>query len=492
MPEPDDHDLLADFARSGSEAVFAALVARHVNLVYSAALRFTSNPHHAEEITQVVFIILARKAGTLSSRTVLSGWLYQSARLTAANFVKGEVRRQRREQEAYIQSTLTGPDPAVWKQIAPLLDEALGRLGETDRNAIVLRFFENKTAQEVGAVLKLNEVAAHKRVSRALDKLRKIFTKHGVTLSATLIAGAVAANSVQAAPVGLAATVTVAAFKGSVASATVTALVKGTLKFMNYTKLKLAIGVTAGILLAGGAVTVVLSSDESGAAPSAGEIFKRAQEKYTSMKSYSDEGKTIATLNGTTITTTFAIKLGRPDLYRVEWTQSTAYFTNGGTVWSAGSGDFMAQNYGHYNAKPVKYQDMQSTLAAASGISASATATIPGTFFKLNWGNQLGGSAASEKRQADERVGDVDCYVFTSDLKGRTKTIWIGKQNFLIHQVRIVTSAADLKAMMTEEAKRHPQIAASMSKTEYTEVISTETHENISVDQNFSSADFVR
>jgi RNA polymerase sigma factor (sigma-70 family) len=492
MPELDDHDLLADFARSGSEAAFAALVARHVNLVYSAALRFTGNPHHAEEITQAVFINLARKAGALSSRIVLSGWLYQTARLTAANFVKGEVRRERREQEAYMQSTLTEPDLAVWEQIAPLLDQAMGRLGETGRNAIVLRFFENKTAQEVGTALKLNEAAAHKRVSRALDKLRKVFTKHGATLSATLIAGAVAANSVQAAPVGLAAKVTATALKGSAVSATITRRVKGTLKLMNYAKLKLAVGITAGILLAGGAATVVLSSDESGAALSPGEIFKRAQENYASMKSYSDEGKTIATLNGTTITTTFAIKLARPDLYRVEWTQATAYFTNSGTVWSAGNGDFMAQNYGQYNAKPVKYQDMQSTLATATGISASATATIPGTFFKMNWGDQLGGSTAGEKRQADQTVGNVDCYVFRNDLKGRTKTIWIGKQDFLIHQVRIVTSAADLKAMMTEEAKRHPQIAAQLSKTEYTEDISTETHENISVNQKFSPADFVR
>ena len=110
MTELDDHELLAEYARTESEAAFAALVARYVNLVYSAALRFTGNPHHAEEITQAVFIILARKAGGLRRGTVLSGWLYQTARLTAANFVKGEIRRQRREQEAYMQSTLTEPE----------------------------------------------------------------------------------------------------------------------------------------------------------------------------------------------------------------------------------------------------------------------------------------------------------------------------------------------------------------------------------------------
>src|SRR5438309_247463 len=116
MTELDDDQLLAEFTRVQSETAFAALVTRHVNLVYSAALRFAGNPHHAEEITQAVFIILARKAGGLRRGTVLSGWLYQTARLTAANFVKGEIRRQNREQEAYMQSTLTEPD-AAWEQI---------------------------------------------------------------------------------------------------------------------------------------------------------------------------------------------------------------------------------------------------------------------------------------------------------------------------------------------------------------------------------------
>ena len=96
MTEMDDHALLAEFARNHSEAAFATLARRHVSLVYSAALRFTANAHHAEEITQAVFIILARKADRLRRGTVLSGWLYQTARLTAANVVKGETRRQRR------------------------------------------------------------------------------------------------------------------------------------------------------------------------------------------------------------------------------------------------------------------------------------------------------------------------------------------------------------------------------------------------------------
>jgi RNA polymerase sigma factor (sigma-70 family) len=259
MPELDDHELLAEFARTESEAAFAALAARYVNLVNSAALRFAGNPHHAEEITQAVFIILARKAGKLSPSAVLSGWLYQTTRLTAANFMKGEIRRQHREQEAYMQSILTEPDAAAWQQLAPHLDEAMGRLGETDRDAIVLRFFENKTAREVGAALKLTEAAAHKRVNRALEKLRKIFSKRGVTLSGAIIAGAVSANSVHAAPVALAKTISaVAITKGAVASASTLTLVKGALKIMVWTKAKTAIGAGAIVLLVAGTTAVTV------------------------------------------------------------------------------------------------------------------------------------------------------------------------------------------------------------------------------------------
>jgi RNA polymerase sigma factor (sigma-70 family) len=258
MPELNDHELLAEFARNESEAAFATLVARYVNLVYSAALRFTGNPHHAEEITQAVFIVLARKAGKLSSRIVLSGWLYQTARLTAANFVKGEIRRERREQEVYMQSTLNEPDLSSWKQLAPLLDEAMGRLGETDRNAVVLRFFENKTAQEVAATLKLNEAAAHKRVERALEKLRKFFTKRGVTLSTAAIAGTVSASSVQAAPMALAKSVTtVAIAKGVTASTSTLTLINGALKIMAWTKTKTAVVVGVVAILAATSTTVI-------------------------------------------------------------------------------------------------------------------------------------------------------------------------------------------------------------------------------------------
>ena len=259
MPEPDDIALLRQYAERNAESAFATLVEKYVNLVYSTALRSVGNPHAAEEITQAVFIILARKARSLSQGTILSGWLYQTARLTAANFLRAEIRRQHREQEAYMQSLLNELEPEVWPQIAPLLDAAMERLGEKDRNAVVLRYFENKNLREVGTALGASEDAAKMRVNRALEKLRKFFTKRGVALSGTAIAGAVSANSVQAAPVALAKSVTaVAIAKSATASGSTLTLIKGALKIMAWTKAKTAVVVGAGILFAAGTTTITI------------------------------------------------------------------------------------------------------------------------------------------------------------------------------------------------------------------------------------------
>src|ERR1035437_4682699 len=141
----DDLTLLQAYARQNSEAAFAALVARHVNLVYSVALRQVRDPLMADEITQAVFIILARKADSLGDQTILPGWLCRTARYASANALTIQRRRQHREQEAHMQSILneTANEPAeTWNQIAPLLDGALEQLGQKDHDALVLRFFE--------------------------------------------------------------------------------------------------------------------------------------------------------------------------------------------------------------------------------------------------------------------------------------------------------------------------------------------------------------
>src|SRR5258706_14810235 len=127
-----------------------------------------------------------------------------------------------------MQSTMNEPHSAAWEQLAPLLDEAMAALGERDHSALVLRFFENKSAQEIAAALRINEDAAQKRVTRALEKLRKIFSKRGLTLTSALVAGAVSATSVQAAPAALAATIALTAANDAGISAAINRLLKGT------------------------------------------------------------------------------------------------------------------------------------------------------------------------------------------------------------------------------------------------------------------------
>ncbi|MGO8837652.1 MAG: sigma-70 family RNA polymerase sigma factor [Limisphaerales bacterium] len=209
-----DLDLLGQFTRDRSQDAFTALVNRHVNLVYSAALRQVRSPQLAEEVAQSVFTDLARNAARLNHATggtpLLTAWLYQVTRRTAIDVVRKESRRQLREQIA-VEMTNMNSNPSEWTQIEPLLDEAMDALDETDRAAILLRYFENKNLREVGASLGISDDTAQKRVSRAVDRLREFFSKRNVTISASGLTVLITANAIQAAPVGLAVTISSAA-----------------------------------------------------------------------------------------------------------------------------------------------------------------------------------------------------------------------------------------------------------------------------------------
>jgi len=255
-------DLLRQYAVGNSDAAFAALVSRHINLVYSAALRKTGNPHAAEEITQAVFIILARKAGRILDKTILPGWLYQTTRLTASSYLRRETRRTRREQEAFMQSeSHTIPIEQTWEQLAPLLEDAMGQLGDRDRAAVVLRFFGGKSFAEVAMAAGVSENAAKKRVIRALEKLHRYFARRGVSSTTESIAETISANSVQVAPVALAKAVTaVAVAKGAAASISTLTLIKGALKIMAWTKAKTTAVAVVAVIAATGTTTVVIKS----------------------------------------------------------------------------------------------------------------------------------------------------------------------------------------------------------------------------------------
>ncbi len=251
-------NLVREFATSGSEAAFAGLVERHINLVYSVALRRLGNPHEAEEVAQVVFIILARKAGSLSPKTVLSGWLYQAAQLTAANFRRAQMRRQHREQEAFMQFTQESESHA-WHQLSPFLADAMSRLRQKEREAIVLRFFEKRTVAEVAIALGLGVTAPQKRLKRATDKLRNFLSCRGIQVSTHGMLHSIGNQAVQIAPAGLASSIaTIAATKGIAAGGSTLTLMKGALKIMAWTKAKTAVVTGMVILLAAGTTTAIV------------------------------------------------------------------------------------------------------------------------------------------------------------------------------------------------------------------------------------------
>jgi RNA polymerase sigma factor (sigma-70 family) len=218
-----DLQLLARYTRQNAEDAFAELVRRHLDLVFSAALRQVRSPQLAEEVAQSAFTDLARQAHRLAPDTILTAWLYQVTRRTAIDVVRREARRQLLEQVA-CELNAMNTTAADWTHIEPLLDEAMHALDDTDRTAVLLRYFENKSLREVGQTLGTNEDAARKRVSRAVERLREFFAKRGVTVGASGLVVVISANAIQAAPAGLAVTIsTAAALAGTSIAATATA-----------------------------------------------------------------------------------------------------------------------------------------------------------------------------------------------------------------------------------------------------------------------------
>jgi RNA polymerase sigma factor (sigma-70 family) len=243
----DDAELLRRYAEESSEEAFAELVRRHLGLVYHAALRQCGgDAHRAEDVAQSVFASLARKARRLARHPALAGWLHTSTRHAAAQAVRGEVRRQDRERElAELAMTESLTPAADWERLKPVIDDALHSLGERDREAILLRYFEQWSYRAIADRAATTEDGARMRVERALEKLRTTLSGRGITSTAAALGAALEAHAAAAVPPALAAGVTSAAL----AKAAALGIGAGATLFMSITKLQVT--AVAGLLAAG-------------------------------------------------------------------------------------------------------------------------------------------------------------------------------------------------------------------------------------------------
>jgi RNA polymerase sigma factor (sigma-70 family) len=253
-----DWELIQQYCRNGSESAFETLAKRHVDFVYCAALRQVRDPALAEDVSQAVFLLLARKAKSFRSGTVLVSWLFRTTRFIASRALRSEYRRQRRELEAFHmnpQSTASETD-RDWERVAPVLDDALATLPNKDRDAVLLRFISRKPFSQVGAEIGVSEDAAKKRVSRALSGLREFFVRRGTTLSVATIGLILGERVVQASPAMLATKITAALGAGASAIATTSAgaLVATAVRDLFWANVRRGIAISAGVI---GAVLIL-------------------------------------------------------------------------------------------------------------------------------------------------------------------------------------------------------------------------------------------
>jgi RNA polymerase sigma factor (sigma-70 family) len=253
-----DSDLLQSYAAARSEAAFTELVRRQIDFVYGSALRRVGGDAHlAEDVTQRVFVALARDAAGLARHPVLAGWLFTTTRNLAAQTVRSERRRRAREQEVHAMNVTSGEDlpPPDWEKLRPELDEAMDQLGESDREAVLLRFFSGTSFAEIGGRLRLTENAARMRVERALEKMQATLARRGVTSTAAALGLALSGQASFAAPLGLAAAVT----GGAMAAGLAVNTAGSAAVFMSMNK----IGMAAVALIVGGTVGIFWQRQEN-------------------------------------------------------------------------------------------------------------------------------------------------------------------------------------------------------------------------------------
>ena len=215
-----DQELLGAYARTGDEAAFSLVVHRYMDMVYSVALRIVCDNHLAEDVSQQVFLALAQRASSLDQHAVLAGWLHRTTHHISANIVRTEVRRRNRENQTAVANNLLARNwEPSWSTVAPHLDDALCELPQPDRDVLVLRYCQGLSAREIAQMLGTSSEAAQKRVTRALDRIRDAFTKRGIMVGTAALVGLMTDNALQAAPIGLAASLSAGALAHAASSA---------------------------------------------------------------------------------------------------------------------------------------------------------------------------------------------------------------------------------------------------------------------------------
>ncbi len=248
----DDQQLLRDFAQGYSQEAFTLLVQRHVDLVYSAALRqLGGDSHLAWDASQTVFLALAQNASRLVEHRALTGWLYTTTHFVSAKIVRKRQRSRAREEAvsaAENRFNQGAPEPD-WSAVRPLLDAAMHEIRPSDREVLLLRHFEGRSFAEIGRLYGLGENSARMRVERALEKLHKRFARHGITSTAAALGAALTAHGVGTAPAGLAGAAAGLSFAGCASTAAGAASVVPWLQFMSATHLR--VSVTTAVLALG-------------------------------------------------------------------------------------------------------------------------------------------------------------------------------------------------------------------------------------------------
>ncbi len=504
----DDRQLLRQFTQHNSQEAFATLTARYLSLVYSTCRRELGDADLAEDVTQAVFLILARKAPSLRREVVLSGWLFQTARFAARNARTSEGRRKAYEQKAAdtLREQQMERQDAAWTEIEPLLNQSLAVLREGERECVLLRFFQGMSFAEAGAALGLSEDAARKRVNRALDKMRQVFIKNGVIVPSAALAVLLTAHAAKAAPLGLAPAIaqstasvlaghtTVAALTGSHAYQ----LSEGVMKAMKIIQIKTALGLTTAVVIGLSAYAVAHAMTltrtktpqvaisttlllpghtlRPAAALTSTQVSERCRAAYAVLTSY--QGTTtvevhslIAGAKDDYETCSASIQFARPGKIHAEATipvgQTIAYISDG-----AGTEESSPALLGE-SRDWKKFSSTEMAISGATGVAQNAATTIPALLLSETRSGMIplpldvGRNADAEVRE--DTVDGQDCYVLTAHLKtseiAETISVWINEKTYLLR--RLVEDTDSVAQTVPVNGKPLPLPAIKMHNEEY-------------------------